>query len=458
MISGDWDYARAIEELWRRSSYERGLISDPFGDADRAERGLERMRTLLRELGNPHRRVPSVHVAGSKGKGSTANFVATVASVSGYRTGLYTSPHAHRFPERIAIDGQPLSDQTFARAAQECAAAAQRIESKHPEFGAVSTFELVTAMGFLAFYQANCSLAVVEVGLGGRYDSTNVLLPISSVITRIDYEHTAVLGPTLRDIAYQKAGILRTGIPCLSSPQSPEAAAEIARVANEVGAPLLVGRRDWNWTGDWRSFSATGPWGDWDGLALRLPGPHQVENACTALAALDFVNRANLPISEESVRNGLLAAYWPARFERVTVRGRPLVFDAAHTRAAAEMLVATWREEMSEPTATVIVGMGSDKDAAAFIEALRPIVGRLIATRATSPRAATPDNIAQIATVLGIDAETRPSVAAALDSAFAAGSGPVLITGSLFVAAEAKEALGLAEADAVWNARAAASV
>jgi dihydrofolate synthase / folylpolyglutamate synthase len=451
-MPGGWDYGCALEELWRRSSYERGLISDPFGDADRAERGLVRMRALLRELGDPHLALPSVHVAGSKGKGSTANFIATVATTAGHRTGLYTSPHPHRFPERIAIDGQPLTDDRFAAVAEECTAAAQRLESAAPDLGTVSTFELLTAMGFLAFHQAGCDLAAIEVGLGGRYDSTNVLLPICAVITRIDLEHTAVLGPTHRDIAFQKAGIIRPGIPCLSSPQVPEAMAEIGRVAAEVGAPLLVGGRDWRWRGSWRSFTASGPWGEWTDLALGVPGPHQLENACTALAALHLIDRAGLTIPETAAREGLRMARWPARFEQVDLGGRTFVFDAAHTPAAAGALVASWREELAETPATVILGMGADKDVPAFLAALRPAIGRLIVTRASSPRAADPEQIAQAAAELDIPFERQPSVAAAIASIPETDHRPVIVTGSLFVAGEAREALGLAKADDIWNA------
>jgi dihydrofolate synthase/folylpolyglutamate synthase len=447
-----WDYARALDELWRRSSYERGLISDPFGDADRAERGLERMRTLLRDLGEPQLRVPTVHVAGSKGKGSTATFVATVATAAGHRTGLYTSPHPHRFPERIVVDGAPIADQQFAAAARECAAAARRIEVSRPELGTVSTFELVTAMAFHTFHRLGCQLAVIEVGLGGRYDSTNVLQPICSAITRIDLEHTAVLGSTYRAIAFQKAGILRPGIPCVSSPQVPQATAEIARIAAAVGAPLIIAGRDWRWQGTWRSFAAIGPWGAWDGLELGVAGPHQVENACTALAVLHLVDQAGLSIPETARRQGLRIARLPARFERIAIGEREFVFDAAHTPAAAEALVATWREEISEPAATVILGIGSDKQLPAFLAALRPVIGRLIVTRAASPRAADPMDIASVAAELGISAEHQPTVALALASVGSADRRPVLVTGSLFTAGEAREALGLATPDEIWNA------
>jgi dihydrofolate synthase / folylpolyglutamate synthase len=447
-----WDYDQALAELWRRSSYERGLISDPFGDAARAERGLARMRALLALLGNPQLRYPTVHIAGSKGKGSTGAFIASAATRAGLRVGFYTSPHLHRFPERIAIDGRPLPDEDFAAQAGTVTHAAAVLDAAAPDAETVSTFEFVTAMGFAAFARHNCDLAVIEVGLGGRFDSTNVLAPTVSVITRIDLEHTAVLGSTYGEIAAQKAGIMRAGVPCVASPQPPEAREVIEDIAATVGAPLFVGGRDWTWTGSWRSFTAAGPWGAWDGLSLGIAGPHQVENACTALAALHLLNSAGISISEAAIRRGLARARWPGRFERWAVGEREIVFDAAHTPAAAAALVETWRDADLPPHATVILGMGADKNLRAFLETIRPIVGHLIVTRSDNPRAAPLETIAAIADELGIPHETQPSVAASIAAATKTIPAPLLITGSLFVAGEGREVLGLAEPDLIWRA------
>jgi dihydrofolate synthase/folylpolyglutamate synthase len=446
-----WDYPRALRELWNRSSYERGLISDPFGDGDRAERGLHRVRALLHRLGDPHLAIPSVHVAGSKGKGSTATFIATAAQAAGHRVGFYSSPHLHRFPERISLSGQPISDKEFASVAETVFAAAQSLEASEPELGSVTTFEFITAMAFTAFARSACDLTVIEVGLGGRYDATNVLQPLVSVITRIDLEHTAVLGRTFAEIAAQKAGIMRHGVPTVSSPQVAEAAEAIARSAAAIGSPLLIGGRDWHWRGSWTSFDVDGPWGAWTNLSLGIAGPHQVENACTALAALHVVDRSEITISEAAIRVGLAHVAWPGRFERHSIAGRDIVFDAAHTPAAARALVETWRGELGSVDATVVLGMGSDKDPAAFLAALRPIITRLIATRADSPRAADPLGIAAVARSLGIGASVQPNVAASVDFAVHSTVSPILVTGSLFVAGEGREALGLAAPDLEWH-------
>jgi dihydrofolate synthase/folylpolyglutamate synthase len=439
-----------LHELWRRSSYERGLISDPFGNPARAEQGLARMSALLVEHDNPQTRVPTVHIAGSKGKGSTAAFVASAARAAGHRVGLYTSPHLHRFPERIAIAGSPLTDQDFASVAERVAGAAERMERDAPDLGTVTTFEFVTAMAFAAFARAACDLAVIEVGLGGRYDATNVLHPLVSVITRIDLEHTAVLGTTHAEIAAQKAGILVPGVPCVSSPQVATAQATIERAAAAVGSPLFIAGRDWTWHGTWRAFTASGPWGEWHDLALAVPGDHQVENACTALAALHIVNQSGIALSEDANRAGLAQAHWPGRFERIRSRERDIVLDGAHTPAAAKALRETWQQEVGAVPATVVLGMSGDKDITAFLRAIHPITERVLAIRSASPRAADPAAIAAAARALNMRVETFPSVATAIDAALTQYSGPLLVTGSLFVAGEGREALGLAEPDTVW--------
>lgn len=449
-MSSGWNYSRALEELWDRSSYERGLISDPFGGDERAKRGLCRMRSLLAELNNPQTRVRTVHVAGSKGKGSTAGFIAEAAVCAGLRVGLYTSPHLHRFPERIAINGHAIADEAFASVAEDVARAARAVEAASPELGTVTTFEFVTVMAFLAFAREAVDLAVIEVGLGGLYDATNVLEPEVTVITRIDFEHTAVLGSTLEAIAAQKAGIVRPGVPCVSSPQEPAAAATLEASAAGMHAPFLIGGRDWTWRGPSRSFTATGPWGTWDDLSLGAPGPHQVENACTALAALHVVNQAGITIPEAAIRLGFGSARWPGRFERHDVAGRTMVFDGAHTPAAAAALVETWNAEIGPRLATVVIGMGADKDIHSFLRELRPVIARLIVTRANSPRAADPAAIGAAALALGIAADFEPSVAMGLAKASETGDAPILLTGSLFVAGEGREALGLSAPDEEW--------
>ena len=442
-----WDEQRAIDELWDRSDYERGRITDPFGGDEAAERGLRRTGSLLAALGNPQAACPVVHVAGSKGKGSTSAMAEAILRASGCRTGLFTSPHLHAFRERIALGGEPVPGADFAALCQSATRAARRVEHADPNLGRVTTFELVTAMGFLAFARADCDIAVVEVGLGGRWDATNVVDPLVSVVTRIDLEHTAILGDTLAKIAAQKAAIIKPGRPAVVGPQPPEALEVFRARAAATASPLLVGGVDWQAAGTWRDLTLTGPWGTLDRLALALPGAHQAENAGTAVAACWVAAEAGLPVTTDAIRAGLAATRWPGRFERVEAGGRTLVLDGAHTPAAAAALAAAVAEEFPGLRATAVVGISRDKDALEILGALAPVLGRVVATRSANPRAAAAATVAAAARRLGLPTETAGTVAEALRAARPEPASPVLVTGSLFTVADAREALGLGVPD-----------
>jgi dihydrofolate synthase/folylpolyglutamate synthase len=443
-----WTYRDALGAIWDRSFYERGYVSNPFNDAASADRGLRRTAALLARLGTPQARYPIVHVAGSKGKGSTSALIAAALRAAGHRVGLATSPHLHAWRERVAIDGEPVAEHAFAALTERAIAAAERLEGEEPDLGRVTAFELLVAIGLDGCAAAGCDAAVVEVGLGGTYDATNVVVPIVSVVTRLDLEHTAVLGSTIEEIAANKAGIVKPEVPIVVSPQEPAALAVIERAAAERGAPLLVGGRDWRWTGTWRRFAVEGPWGRSDDLRIALPGAHQVENAATALAALWRADQAGLDVPEGAIRAGFAAARWPGRFERVTRNGVEVVLDGAHTPAAMAAVAATLAEEFPKRRAAVVLGAGADKDPAALARALAPAAAVVVATRAAHPRAASPAAVAAGAAAAALAVETRPTVAAALDRARElAGDALALVTGSLFAVAEAREALGLAVPD-----------
>jgi dihydrofolate synthase/folylpolyglutamate synthase len=298
---------------------------------------------------------------------------------------------------------------------------------------------------------------VIEVGMGGLLDATNVLTPAVSVITKLDLEHTAILGDTLEAIAAQKAGIIKEGIPVVTSPQRPEALAVIEETAARKHARLLVGGRDFQWTGDTQAAIFMGPWGTIGPVMLGLIGPHQLENAATALGAVVFLREAGLTIPDAALRSGLADARLVGRFEIVPpakvaaikpALGRvaaPVILDGAHTPLAAEALVRTIQTEYPYRQATLVVGMASDKDVPAFIEGIRPVTKRLIATAAQSVRATSPERIAALAREQGIAATEQPSVAEAVVSALHATppSDMIVITGSFAVVAEAREALRL---------------
>jgi dihydrofolate synthase/folylpolyglutamate synthase len=447
-------YRRALGLLWRRSAWERGLVADPFGTPDAGKRGLRRVSALLDRLGAPHRRYGVIHIAGSKGKGSTAAFAAATLAAAGYRTGLATSPHLHAWRERIAIDGQSVSEETFADLAERTEAAAAATEASELRLGEITTFELVTAMAFLAFAEAACEVAVVEVGLGGEWDATNVVDPIVSAITRIDLEHTLILGDTEPAIAAAKAGIIKPGRPVVVGAQPPGVLATIEQRARETGSPVLAAGRDWAVDGGWRRFDLSGPWGAWPSLTSALPGDHQLENVGVAAAALWWAGLAGYPGGEAAFRSAIAAAHWPGRFERIALAGgSTVVLDGAHTPAAAAALAAALTDAYPDRPATAVLGLSADKDPAAVIAALAPAIVGLVATRAESPRAADPGAVAAAANSANLPTAIVPTVAEALARARheAGPGGMVVVTGSLFVVAEAREALGLGVPDPAWG-------
>ncbi|GBD16026.1 Folylpolyglutamate synthase [bacterium HR26] len=441
------DYLEALRYLSERSGYDRGFVANPF---EREGIGLERTAWVLRALGNPERRYPSVHIAGTKGKGSTAACLASILGAAGYRVGLYTSPHLHTFRERIQIAGRPIDPELFAELTAELAAANTALVAERPDWGEATAFELATALALLAFARAEVDVAVVEVGLGGRLDATNVLLPEVAAITSISYDHTQILGNTLAEIAGEKAGIIKPGRPVVSAPQRPEAEAVIARAAAERGVPLLLGGRDWVVEGAPARFSYRGPGGELRNLRLALRGAHQVENAGVALAVVQLLRERGLSIPEPAVRRGLAEVQWPGRLE--VLRERPLVIaDGAHNVDSAERLAQALRAEFAWRRFILILGIARDKDIPGIVRALAPLANQVVAVASHSPRAARPERILSAASELQppVPAQEAGSVAAALATALGH-AGPedlILVTGSLYAVAEAREALGLAQAD-----------
>lgn len=442
------DIAEALRLIRRRSSYERGYISNPFAESSNPTLGLQRTRALLDALDAPDLAYPIVHVAGSKGKGSTSSFIAAIGGEAGYRTGLYTSPHLHSFRERIAIDREPIGERNFAELTRSVSNAIKTLESNQPELGPVTAFEMLTAMGMLAFANEGCQLAVVEVGLGGTYDATNVVHPAVSVITRLDLEHTQVLGDTLASIAANKAGIIKPGIPVVSAPQEPEPLAVIARRAHLLHAPWLLAGRDFRSTGYWRAFSWAGATRTIPNLQTGMAGPHQLENATLAVAAWQQLAPAGLLAGDDAVRNGLLATALPGRFEQVTARHRRWVLDGAHTPLAASALAETLLAETGRPV-TVVAGFLRDKHPSSFLAALAPAIARLIVTTPDHPRgwpAAELLTTARTVDALAIDGQNLDA-SLRLARSLTGPDKPILVTGSLTLVAEARAQLGLANPD-----------
>lgn len=444
-------YAEALAFIHERSGYDRGFISNPFAGDDAARLGLIRTERVLEALGRPDRSYPILHVAGSKGKGSTSSIAAAMLSASGLTTGRFLSPHLHRFNERFAVNGRPIDDDAFARAVEVVREAALGVEHDSPEIGQLTAWELSTAIALEWFKVAACDAVVLEVGMGGTLDATNVVLPVASLITRLDLEHTAILGSTISEIAANKAGIIKPGVPAFSVNQLSDAMQVIVERAREVNSPLQIAGRDWEATGTSDDFTFRSHDLTLDHLAVTLHGRHQVENAGLAIAALTTVGRTlpSLWVSEESIHSGLRSVSLAGRFEVVEIdEATTVVIDGAHTPASMTMLAEAIRERFPERSLLAIIGMLADKSPRDVLSPLRGAVDMWTATAPASPRRLAVEDLALSLRALGGRVLSSPSVAEALRAAIAThdpGNQPrtILVTGSLTTVAEARAALGL---------------
>ncbi len=441
------NYRDAIAYILQRAGYDRGFVANPF-DAETV--GLQRTEWLLAQLEHPERRYPILHIAGTNGKGSTAACIAAILQAAGLRVGLYTTPHLHTFRERIQIDGRPIPEEHFATLTGELVHLNRRLAAERPDWGEATAFEFSTVLAFLAFARAGMQVAVIEVGLGGRLDATNVVLPEVSVITPVSFDHTHVLGNTLTSIATEKGGIIKPSRPVICGLQPPEVLMTLERLAAGRVSPFFVAGRDWRVSGTPDGFDLLGPWGDYRDLRLPLIGPHQIDNAATAIAACWMLGQRGLPVPEQAIRDGLAAVRWPGRME--VVRERPtIILDGAHNVGGAEQLAAAIRASFRWRRLTLILGAGHGKDVEGIVRTLAPIADRLIVTASRHPRAVPPAWIAAAVASTSVRASTRVDEAATLDAALdlalaAAESDDLIgVAGSLYLVAEAREALGLAE-------------
>jgi dihydrofolate synthase / folylpolyglutamate synthase len=404
---------------------------------------LDRMRDFLKPLGNPHQAYPVIHVAGTKGKGSVCAMCASALRAAGYKVGLYTSPHMQDYAERIQLDGRPIPHADLVDLVDELRPALD--QSKRLTTFEITTFEITTALAFLYFAQQGATAVVAEVGLGGRLDATNVVHPLVSVITSISYDHTQVLGNTLEEIAAEKGGIIKPGVPLVISPQKEAARLVFERMAAERGAPLLEVGREFQFSpimtslerqslAVWRVQGETA--GEPVKLTIPLLGAHQLENAATAYAALEVAQEGGLKLTKSAIQHGFAAVDWPGRFE-VLRSDPPLVIDSAHNRDSALRLRQTLETYFPGQRAVLIFGASEDKDISGMLEELSPVISRVIFTRSYHPRAIQPEKLLELVAPYNLPAQVAPAVEEALSEALrlAGGEGLVLATGSLFVAA-----------------------
>ncbi|MDE2040403.1 MAG: bifunctional folylpolyglutamate synthase/dihydrofolate synthase [Elusimicrobia bacterium] len=371
-------------------TYRRALALLAARRETHVELGLERLRAHLARLGSPQRGLPVFHVAGTNGKGSTCALLASALREAGYKTGLYTSPHLLSPRERIQVDGRMIAEAAFARALE------RALSAERPGAG-LTYFELLTAAAFLHFRGQACDVAVLETGLGGRLDATNVVeRPLACVISSIDYDHMAYLGDTIEAIAREKAGIVKASSPLVCAPLRPRALRVMRAAAAAAGAPLSLVRRPWpclkaDWAGGRQTLRA--PFGE---LRLRLLGGCQGLNAALAYRALKAASR-RLPVGDERVRRGFERAQWPARFQVVRFGAKTAILDGAHNPEAMRHLARTWRRSpWSRRRALWIVGMLRDKDARGLLKPIAPLLREAVAVTPPSPRALPAEKLARL--------------------------------------------------------------
>lgn len=402
--------------------------------------GLENISTLAAALGDPHRAAPCVHIAGTNGKGSTAAMLESILRDSGLRTGLYTSPHLVRINERIRIQGEDISGEEFAaawtrvQAAIETLLAAGKLAA-HPTY-----FECITAMAFVAFSSRGVDFAVYETGLGGRLDATNIVHPEVAVITSIDFDHEDYLGHSIEEIAGEKAGIIKSGAPVVSSAGRPEARTVIARRCREVGVKLVEIDDAWrvdvaaSSTGCYRAVAVSAASGKKITIAPPLPGRFQVRNALSAATAAQLLAERGFAIGDEMIEGGIRSVRWPGRLERL--HDRPAIYvDGTHNPAGARELLNYWEENFSGRRILLVYGAMRDKAVDEIAGLLFPRADLVLLTEPRQPRAISAPLLAEMTAHLARKSEVVRDPVAALERAIqlAAPSDAVFATGSLYL-------------------------
>ncbi|MBI3912620.1 MAG: bifunctional folylpolyglutamate synthase/dihydrofolate synthase [Chloroflexi bacterium] len=417
---------------------------------------IERMERLLAALGDPHKKFRSVHIAGTKGKGSTAALTESILRAAGIRTALYTSPHLHSFRERMRVAGEKISQ-------DEVAARTTKLQPLVAQIEGVTTFEIITALAFDYFAAQNVDIAVIEVGLGGRLDATNVLQPLVSVITPISFDHMAILGDTLEKIAREKAGIIKARTPVVIAPQRDEARAVFEEVARGRGAELIQVSKTLTFQVAGSKFQVLPKDRSLEyqkigfnridlrpatcdlqlttcDLRLPLLGNHQLANAATAFAAIQVLRAQGIAVSDEAISRGIANVEWQGRFE-ILARDPFFIVDGAHNADSAHQLVLTLRDYFPRAPLHFIFGASSDKDIEGMFAEILPHAASLTLTRSIHRRASDPARLAELAANYRVETRVVADVESAIRAALAHQdrAAVVCVTGSLFLVGAARE-------------------
>jgi dihydrofolate synthase/folylpolyglutamate synthase len=385
-------YRAALEFLNARTDFEK-MVRVGYNHTNF---NLSRMLRILAELGNPHKKIKTVHIAGTKGKGSTCHMVASMLQNSGYKTGLYVSPHIVELRERISIDGKLISEAEFTRLMAKIAPVVQRLQRDEPTF-----FEIMTTAAFLHFANHKVDMAVIETGLGGRLDSTNVIKPEACGIVNISYDHVAQLGNTLEKIAEEKAGIFKPGVPVVSAPQAPAIKRVLRKAAERVGCPLRIIGEDIEFSYRFECSRAAGPHTRvclatpttrFDHLRVPLLGEHQAYNCGVALGIIDALRQSGYELPVQGVIDGLGKVHVEGRLE--LIRGLPrTVVDAAHNAASIAALMRAIGQNVTYDSMVVIFGCSADKDIEGMLQQLQLGADKVIFTTAGAPRSVDPHEL-----------------------------------------------------------------
>ena len=437
-------YGSALKYLFSQTDYEQMVRvrynSDTFS--------LDRMRRLLRHLGDPQKKLRTVHIAGTKGKGSTATMLAEMLKACGHRVGLYTSPHIVDVRERIMINGDKITQAALCRLICRAEICIEKMKDDKPTF-----FEIFTALAFVHFAAEKVDISVVETGLGGRLDSTNVLKPDVCGLTSISLDHTSQLGDSIAKIAGEKAGIFKENTPAVSVPQTPEAERVLKRIAKQTGTPLMFTGKDIDFSlrvessrtgGCMTRICLTTPSSRFEHLPVPLAGEHQALNCGLALALLDQLKGQGIKIDDELAKRGLANVYIPGRMEMINSDPRILV-DGAHNAASVRALMRALGQHVPYDSLVLIFGCAADKDIPGMMKQLASGADKVVFTRAkSSPRAAKPKDLAAVYDeVSGRQAQITDSLTAAMRIGINAVSREdlVCVTGSFYLVGEAKEML-----------------